>query len=43
MIPKVRGALDALASGVARVRVLDEPGLSLLAGGQDAGTLFQEN
>ncbi|SRR5581483_2761 len=41
MIPKIRGALDALASG-ARVRVLDEPGLSLLAEGHDAGTLFQE-
>jgi len=42
MIPKIKGALDALSSGVPRVRVLDEPGLSLLAIGQDAGTTFQE-
>ncbi|HEX2021633.1 MAG TPA: acetylglutamate kinase, partial [Candidatus Thermoplasmatota archaeon] len=28
MIPKIRGALEALATGVARVRVLDEPGLT---------------
>lgn len=42
MIPKITGALDALASGVAGVRVLDEPGLSKLASGEDAGTLFQE-
>jgi acetylglutamate kinase len=42
MIPKIQGALDALASGVARVRVLDEAGLTALAAGQDAGTLFQE-
>ncbi|MEA3199974.1 MAG: acetylglutamate kinase [Thermoplasmata archaeon] len=42
MIPKIRGALDALAAGVSRVRVLDEPGLTLLAEGHDAGTLFTE-
>lgn len=42
MVPKITGALDALASGVARVRVLDEPGLTALAGGQDAGTVFEE-
>lgn len=40
MIPKVTGALDALASGVARVRVLDEPGLEKLAAGQETGTVF---
>lgn len=40
MVPKIRGALDALASGVPRVRVLDEPGLTRLAQGEDAGTLF---
>ncbi|HWH07598.1 MAG TPA: acetylglutamate kinase [Candidatus Thermoplasmatota archaeon] len=40
MIPKVHGALDALASGVARVRVLDEPGLERLAAGAEAGTVF---
>lgn len=42
MIPKIQGALDALASGVARVRVLDEAGLSKLAAGQQAGTVFTE-
>lgn len=42
MIPKITGALDAVASGVQRVRVLDEPGLVRLAAGQDAGTLFAE-
>lgn len=42
MIPKVQGALDAVASGVARVRVLDEPGLERLAAGAQAGTVFQE-
>lgn len=42
MIPKIQGALDALASGVGRVRVLDEPGLARLAAGEDAGTLFTE-
>lgn len=40
MIPKVQGALDALASGVGRVRVLDEPGLERLAAGVEAGTVF---
>jgi len=42
MIPKITGALEALASGVARVRVLDEPGLSKLAAGHPAGTTFTE-
>lgn len=42
MIPKINGALDALASGVARVRVLDEPGLTKLAAGQEAGTVFMQ-
>ena len=42
MIPKIEGALAALSAGVGRVRVLDEPGLTTLASGQDAGTLFQE-
>lgn len=42
MIPKIRGALEALATGVGRVRVLDEPGLSRLAAGEEAGTLFME-
>lgn len=42
MIPKIKGALDALTAGVMRVRVLDEPGLNHLAAGQPAGTLFQE-
>lgn len=40
MVPKINGALDALASGVGRVRVLDEPGLERLASGADAGTVF---
>ena len=40
MVPKIRGALDALASGVPRVRVLDDAGLAALAEGRDAGTLF---
>ncbi|HET6405698.1 MAG TPA: acetylglutamate kinase [Candidatus Thermoplasmatota archaeon] len=40
MIPKIQGALDALTSGVARVRVLDEPGLTKLAAGEEAGTVF---
>lgn len=40
MIPKINGALEALRSGVGRVRVLDDSGLSLLAAGQNAGTLF---
>lgn len=40
MIPKIRGALEALASGVAQVRVLDEPGLTKLAQGEKAGTVF---
>lgn len=40
MIPKINGALEALASGVPRVRVLDEPGLTKLAAGQEAGTVF---
>lgn len=40
MIPKIRGALEALASGVGRVRVMDEPGLSKLAAGEEAGTVF---
>lgn len=40
MVPKILGALDALQSGVQRVRVLDEPGLSTLAEGGEAGTLF---
>lgn len=40
MIPKIRGALEALKWGVARVRVLDEPGLTALARGQEAGTVF---
>jgi acetylglutamate kinase len=42
MVPKINGALEALASGVARVRVLDEPGLTALAQGKDAGTTFEE-
>lgn len=42
MVPKIQGALDALASGVSRVRVLDEPGLSRLAAGEAAGTVFEE-
>jgi acetylglutamate kinase len=42
MIPKITGALDALASGVARVRVLNEQGLAQLAAGEEAGTVFQE-
>lgn len=42
MVPKINGALEALRSGVARVRVLDEPGLSSLAAGADAGTVFEE-
>lgn len=42
MIPKIQGALAALATGVGRVRVLDEPGLSRLAAGDEAGTLFVE-
>jgi acetylglutamate kinase len=42
MVPKIHGALDALASGVARVRVLDEPGLARLAEGGNAGTVFTE-
>jgi acetylglutamate kinase len=41
MVPKIQGALDALASGVARVRVLDEAGLGALAAGREAGTLFE--
>lgn len=41
MVPKITSALDALASGVARVRVLDEPGLTRLAAGEDAGTSFE--
>lgn len=41
MIPKIAGALEALASGVARVRVLDEPGLERLAAGAEAGTVFE--
>lgn len=40
MIPKINGALEALRSGVARVRVLDEPGLTALAQGKEAGTVF---
>lgn len=40
MIPKIQGALDALASGVARVRVLDDAGLELIARGEPAGTVF---
>ena len=42
MIPKINGALEALKSGVARVRVLDDSGLTLLAEGKAAGTLFLE-
>lgn len=42
MVPKIQGALDALAFGVARVRVLDEPGLTRLASGEAAGTVFEE-
>ena len=42
MIPKINGALEALKSGVARVRVLDEPGLTTLAQGKEAGTVFAE-
>ena len=42
MIPKIQGALEALASGVARVRIVDEPGLSKLSVGQSAGTAFTE-
>lgn len=40
MIPKIQGALDALRSGVGQVRVLDEPGLTRLAAGEHAGTVF---
>jgi len=40
MVPKIHGALEALASGVGRVRVLDEPGLVRLAQGEEAGTVF---
>lgn len=40
MVPKIQGALDALTAGVGRVRVLDEPGLSKLAAGEEAGTVF---
>lgn len=40
MIPKINGALEALRSGVARVRVLDEPGLTKLAAGEQTGTVF---
>ncbi|HUR68774.1 MAG TPA: acetylglutamate kinase [Candidatus Thermoplasmatota archaeon] len=42
MIPKIHGALEAVHSGVARVRVLDDSGLSELAEGRPAGTLFVE-
>lgn len=42
MIPKITGALAALATGVSRVRVLDEAGLVKLAAGEDAGTTFHE-
>ena len=42
MIPKIENALGALASGVGRVRVLDEPGLNKLAAGEEAGTIFVE-
>lgn len=42
MIPKINGALAALAAGVARVRVIDEPGLDKLAAGQETGTVFHE-
>lgn len=42
MIPKITGALAALATGVARVRVLDEAGLTKLAAGMEAGTTFHE-
>jgi len=41
MVPKINGALEALATGVARVRVLDEPGLTRLAEGHEAGTVFE--
>ena len=40
MVPKINGALEALDAGVASVRVLDEPGLSKLAAGEPAGTVF---
>ncbi len=40
MIPKIHGALEALRSGVARVRITDESGLGKLATGEDAGTVF---
>lgn len=39
MVPKIQGALEALASG-ARVRVLDAEGLGKLAAGEEAGTVF---
>jgi len=42
MIPKINGALEALKSGVQRVRVLDDSGLTALANGESAGTLFLE-
>lgn len=42
MIPKIQGALEALRAGVQRVRVLDDSGLTALANGEDAGTLFLE-
>lgn len=42
MVPKLRGALDALAHGVRSVRVLDTVGLGDYCRGQPAGTLFTE-
>lgn len=42
MVPKIQGALEALQSGVQRVRVLDDLGLERLAAGHEAGTVFQE-
>lgn len=40
MVPKIGGALDAIASGVQRVRVLDDLGLERLSTGASAGTVF---
>lgn len=42
MLPKLAGALAALASGVGRVRILDEPGLERLARGEETGTVLTE-
>lgn len=41
MIPKVRGALDALAAGVRRVLITDLDGFVAFSRGADAGTLLE--